>query len=62
MKGRVRLSSELVGRREVKGEKTTQSGGEVCMGKECWVGKEGRHAGLCAESKERQIERLREKK
>lgn len=26
------------------------------MGKECWVGKEGRHAGLCAKSKE--MERL----
>lgn len=26
------------------------------MGKECWVGKEGRHAKLCAKSKE--IERL----
>lgn len=51
MKGRVRLS-ELAGRREVKGEKTTVSGGEVCMRKECWVGKEGRHAGLWAESKE----------
>lgn len=41
MKGRVRLS-ELAGRREVKGEKTTASGGEVCMRKECWVGKEGK--------------------
>lgn len=51
MKGRVRLS-ELAGRREVERE----SGGEVCMGKECWVGKEGRHAGLCAKSKE--MERL----
>ena len=60
MKGRVRLS-ELAGRREVKREKMTESGGEVCMGKECWVGKEGRHVGLCSDSKERQIERLRGK-
>lgn len=48
MKGRVRLS-ELAGRREVDRER--ESGGEVCMGKECWVGKEGRHAGLCVKSK-----------
>ena len=55
MKGRVRLS-ELAGRREVdrerERERERESGGEVCMGKECWVGKEGRHAGLCAKSKE----------
>ncbi len=37
------------------------SGGEVCIGKECWVGKEGRHAGLCAKSKEREMERLGER-
>ena len=62
MKGRVRLS-ESAGRRKVKKEKkTTAIGGEVCVGKECWVGKEGRHAALCASSKERQIARLREKK
>lgn len=57
MKGRVRLS-ELAGRREVNRKR--ESGGEVCMGKECWVGKEGRHAGLCAKSKEGEMERLRE--
>lgn len=38
MKGRVRLSSELVGRREVKGEKTTERGrglhGERMLGGE----------------------------
>ena len=51
MKGRVR---------RVGGKSTErESGGEVCMGKECWVGKEGRHAGLCAKSKERgEMERL----
>lgn len=42
----------MAGRREVDRE----SGGEVYMGKECWVGKEGRHAGLCAKRKE--MERL----
>lgn len=58
MKGRVRLS-EVEGRREVDrehGERVSERGGEVCMGKECWVGKAGRHAELCAKSKE--IERL----
>lgn len=45
MKGRVRLS-EVEGRREVdrEGERESKRGGEVCMGKECWVGKEGRQA------------------
>lgn len=41
MKGRVRLS-ELAGRREVKGEKTTASGGEVCKYEERMLGGEGR--------------------
>lgn len=57
MKGRVRLS-ELAGRREVR---KWQSGGEVCVGKECWVGKEGRHVGLCVNRNVWQIERLRGK-
>lgn len=60
MKGRVRLS-ELAGRREVDRERTKESGGEVCMGKECWVGKEGRHAGLCAKSKKGERDREIEK-
>lgn len=60
MKGRVRLC-ELADGREVdtQSESERESGGEVCMGKECWVGKEGRHAGLCAKSKEGEMERLR---
>lgn len=60
MKGRVR-QSELAGRREVDRERTKESGGEVCTGKECWVGKEGRHAGLCAKSKESERGRERER-